>query len=396
MDSTESLRRAYQLIKAGKKQAAVEILRPVCKAEPDNPDAWWLLANALTEPRQIQMALQNLLLINPFHEQAQAKLDKLKAEYGTQPLTSTSVPATKPASPRKKKPFVALGGIVGVLLLISLTGAFVILRGKNSPEADEVAIEVTLPTLIASQFTPTFTTTPSNTPTATSTSTPRSTSTPLPGTWTPTSPPTVDPNYVTSTPWFGPTAVLSTADPALFGETYWDGIGDGYTLETFTRTGGRHLRFYEFPVKVYIDGGDDEWHSAVNSAIVQLNQVVPIELINDEPQATMVIYILPPDDYERWSGCPKAETLGCAVILDLGDFGGGDRYHRIYGQVYLSTDSYNKTGTALHEMLHALGVMVHSPEPGDIMYPMVTERTTLSQRDLNTLRRLYANPSYAD
>ncbi|KAB2902680.1 MAG: hypothetical protein F9K27_16165, partial [Anaerolineae bacterium] len=77
MDSKENIRKAYDLIKAGNKPSAVEILRPICKSEPANADAWWLLANALSEPRQIQMALQRLLQINPFHEQAQRKLERL-------------------------------------------------------------------------------------------------------------------------------------------------------------------------------------------------------------------------------------------------------------------------------------------------------------------------------
>ncbi|MCL4876268.1 MAG: matrixin family metalloprotease [Anaerolineae bacterium] len=394
MDSKENIRKAYDLIKAGNKPSAVEILRPICKSEPANADAWWLLANALSEPRQIQMALQQLLQINPFHEQAQRKLERLIAEHGTQQL-----PPPLPASAtigRKQPPPRALLLLIIALGLISLIAAVFIWQGNSSSDASVAEIQVTLPTSIADLFTSTFTSTPSVTPSVTNTATPRATATPLPATWTPTDPPVSNSPLITNTPWIRPTNTLATANPSLFGETYWEGIGDGYTLETYTRSGGRHLRFYEFPVKVYIDGGDKEWRSAVHHAMGQIGQIIPIEMVDEEIDATLVIYILPPDDYEYWSGCPKTETLGCAVILDLGDLGGGDTYHRIYGQVYLSADSYNKAGTALHEMLHALGVMVHSPEPGDIMYPFITNQTTLSQRDLNTLRRLYANPSYAD
>ncbi len=393
MSSIEQLRQAYQLLKEGKKSAAVEILRPICQTEPDNADAWWLLANALTEPRQIQKALQNLLLINPFHEQAQVKLDALLEHHP--PITTTNL-GTKKSTATKTKPKLRLFIVAVTVVVITMLAAIFLLLNNQENQTEAEQIQITLPTSIAENFTliPSFT--PSASPTATLTSTPRPTGTSLPATWTPTDSPTPDPNYVTITPWFGPTSTLATADPSLFGDTYWEGIGDGYTLDKFTRSGGRHLRFYEFPVKVHVTGGDSEWNSAVNSAILELSQVVLIERVEEESQATLTILIMPPDEYERWSGCPKDETLGCAIIFDLGDFGGGDTYHRIYGQVFLSTDSYNKTGTVLHEMMHALGVMVHSPEEGDIMYPIVTERTTLSQRDLNTLRRLYANPSYAD
>lgn len=46
--------------------------------------------------------------------------------------------------------------------------------------------------------------------------------------------------------------------------------------------------------------------------------------------------------------------------------------------------------TMIHEMGHALGLLGHSRTPGDMMYPE-TEGTlfSLSQRDLNTIRKLY-------
>ena len=47
--------------------------------------------------------------------------------------------------------------------------------------------------------------------------------------------------------------------------------------------------------------------------------------------------------------------------------------------------------TVLHEMGHALGLMGHSDDPNDIMFPSVTHRTEkgLSDRDRRTLAALY-------
>ncbi len=42
-----------------------------------------------------------------------------------------------------------------------------------------------------------------------------------------------------------------------------------------------------------------------------------------------------------------------------------------------------------HELGHALGIIGHSPDRGDMMYKDTDEFSRISQRDLNTLRKLY-------
>lgn len=54
------------------------------------------------------------------------------------------------------------------------------------------------------------------------------------------------------------------------------------------------------------------------------------------------------------------------------------------------TDSELRS-TALHEIGHALGIKGHSNNPKDIMYPSINrDITRLSQRDINTMKALYA------
>lgn len=387
------LMQAYHLIRAGDKKTALDILRPICQQQPDSADAWWLVANALSDPAQVRVALHKVLLIDPFHEQAQQKLDKLLAlaavEQALAPMPTAE--AAQTAAKPKQNGLYAIGAVVGLFVILGLVGAAAILGGSRDKPKQAAQAAPPSPTVQATQNAASLP--PSQTPTIILTYTPART---LPPTWTPSPSPTRDPNIITNTPWIVQ-STLATADPALFGDTYWEGIGDGYTLETFTRSGGRHLRFYEFPIKLYVEGANTPiWQRAVQNTLEQLNQIMAVELVEKEADATLVVFVYDPNEFERWSGCSKVEFAGCATIFDLGDFGGGDTYHRIIGQAFISTATVNPVGTMLHEVLHALGVMVHSPYPEDIMYPAETERTTLSQRDLNTLRRLYANPSYAD
>lgn len=79
--SQEQLRRAYTLIQGERLDEATEIIRRVLSSDPDNADAWWLLANAVTEPADAAEALGNVLRLNPGHAEARAAYDELIAEY---------------------------------------------------------------------------------------------------------------------------------------------------------------------------------------------------------------------------------------------------------------------------------------------------------------------------
>src|SRR5688572_9125797 len=77
-DSTkQQLVKAFDLIKRDQLEEAVRVITPITQAEPENADAWWLLANAASEPRDARRALVNVLKLNPSYPKSRELLDKL-------------------------------------------------------------------------------------------------------------------------------------------------------------------------------------------------------------------------------------------------------------------------------------------------------------------------------
>lgn len=80
-DTRQQLAKAFDLIRQDQLDAAMTLLRPITEAQPENADAWWLLANASSEPRDARRALVNVLKLNPSYPKARALLDKLNELY---------------------------------------------------------------------------------------------------------------------------------------------------------------------------------------------------------------------------------------------------------------------------------------------------------------------------
>lgn len=59
----EQLKQAYDLIKQGRKREAVAMIQPIVKANPNNGDAWWLLANAADDTNIKRDSLKRILQI---------------------------------------------------------------------------------------------------------------------------------------------------------------------------------------------------------------------------------------------------------------------------------------------------------------------------------------------
>ncbi|PJF37365.1 MAG: hypothetical protein CUN49_00715 [Candidatus Thermofonsia Clade 1 bacterium] len=80
-DTRNQLKQAYNYIQQERLDEAISILRRVLSSEPDNADAWWLMANAVSDPADAAEALNNVLRVRPEHAEAREAYQQLIAEY---------------------------------------------------------------------------------------------------------------------------------------------------------------------------------------------------------------------------------------------------------------------------------------------------------------------------
>jgi hypothetical protein len=111
-DVRTQLLQAYNWIKEGKRAEAEALLIRVLGSDEKNADAWWLLANALTEPAEQAEALDQLLALRPDDEKAKKMLAKLRlAPPPAAPPPRQAAPppparvATPPPAPKAQEPF---------------------------------------------------------------------------------------------------------------------------------------------------------------------------------------------------------------------------------------------------------------------------------------------------
>lgn len=177
---------------------------------------------------------------------------------------------------------------------------------------------------------------------------------------------------------------LGTATPPA-PVMYWEGAGDTPPMEAYANE-GRYPRFDEVPIAVFLDAqAAAEWQQALDHSLAELQGVVPLR--RGERAAPLQIRVLSPLQFWLLSPC-EWQTDGCGV-LNIGPNGPE-------GWVWVRENpSLPLEHLLLHEIIHALGLRVHSPHPGDVMYNgQDAAPTRLSPRDVATLRYLYQQPAW--
>jgi predicted Zn-dependent protease len=178
-----------------------------------------------------------------------------------------------------------------------------------------------------------------------------------------------------------------------------------------------YLMWTEFPVKIFVEplveeapitGQSLQWVQAVIAAIDEWNVYLPLQQVETPEAANILIWRSAPP-LQGWQSSLEHNEAGNSPIRpQLPRVRAAEaRYHlfvdrseppRIVHQVTIhlspnQTVEYVKA-TARHELGHALGIWGHSPAQTDVMFfSQVRTPPPISDRDINTLKRVYQQPT---
>jgi predicted Zn-dependent protease len=176
----------------------------------------------------------------------------------------------------------------------------------------------------------------------------------------------------------------------------WHSSDRGDYFDRVERTSPDYLVWSEFPVKIYVDarsgnGRSQVWVEAVKRAIAQWSVYLPLVTVAQAQEADItIVRSAPPIRFP-----PVARVRSAETRFELYTKGSpGVLYHRCSIFIQPSQADVYLLAAARHELGHALGIWGHSPVETDVMYfSQVREPLPISERDVNTLKRVYEQPT---
>lgn len=190
-----------------------------------------------------------------------------------------------------------------------------------------------------------------------------------------------------------PAATRFELPPGLSRYRYDESAGD-YLDEIARTEDGAFVQWPTYPVKIFIQSDNQVWFDAVESAVQEWTEYIPLRITPRREEAMVTI-----ERSEQIAGISgfaaplfyfaKDGSLQQTVEIRIGEYPRG---------------ALEVAAVARHEIGHALGLLGHSPDTGDLMFGGYHANQTggqraqflprITARDLNTLQRVYEQPTY--
>jgi predicted Zn-dependent protease len=169
-----------------------------------------------------------------------------------------------------------------------------------------------------------------------------------------------------------------------------------------------YLIWSQFPVRVYLEPAtqaasqdrSQEWVTAVTAAIQEWNAYLPLTIVDAPDTADITIWRrTPPLQVDRSTArqpelrARSAETR-FTLFVNRNTPASSTLSHRMTIWLGMGQTQNYLRAAARHELGHALGIWGHSSTPADVMYfSQVRQPPPISDRDINTLQRVYRQPT---
>ena len=160
-----------------------------------------------------------------------------------------------------------------------------------------------------------------------------------------------------------------------------------------------YLVWSQFPVKIYITASNklpkqqgQNWIETVSQAVNEWQNYLPLEIVTQPEIADIIIERkAPPLQFDRKRKISRARSAQTTYEFYTKN---NTLYHRF--TILLSPSQTGKylLAATRHELGHALGIWGHSPVKSDALYfSQVRNPPLISPRDVNTLKRIYEQPT---
>lgn len=204
-----------------------------------------------------------------------------------------------------------------------------------------------------------------------------------------------------------PSLPISQSHPLPPGLAHWsDTNQQGDYFDQIQPTPLGYLVWSQFPIQVYIEpptalsgtGGDRSqiWFDAVVQAVQEWNSYLPL-VLTDTPEAADITVLRQMPRLRRQGTTFRAQSAETRYQLYLKPLRDGALLLAQRFTIILrpSQSADHLRAAARHEVGHALGIWGHSPVETDALYfSQVRQPVPISVRDINTLQRIYQQPTH--